>query len=57
MFSSKEERGDQMTYCLTNIEYCDFDQYGIEDVPVAAESNYSLFPFEYQHPICRYFQY
>ena len=40
----ERERGDQKGYCLTNIEYCDFDKYGIEDVPVAAESKYSLFP-------------
>ncbi len=31
-------------YCLTNIEYCDFAECGIEDVPVEQESSYSLFP-------------
>ncbi len=35
---------DHTTYCLTNIEYCDFQKFGIEDVPVAPNSIYSQFP-------------
>ncbi len=31
-------------YCLTNIEYCDFKRFDIEDVPVNAESAYSRYP-------------
>lgn len=36
--------GDQVEYCLTNIEYCDFEKFGIEDVPVGPESCYSQYP-------------
>ncbi len=42
LIETKEE--DHRAYCLTNIEYCDFDRYGIEDVPVHVQSCYSLFP-------------
>ena len=31
-------------YCLTNIEYCDFQKFSIEDVPVETGSAYSRFP-------------
>lgn len=31
-------------YCLTNIEYCDFSKFGIEDVSVSTDSPYSQFP-------------
>ncbi|MBX3718772.1 MAG: UTP--glucose-1-phosphate uridylyltransferase [Parachlamydiales bacterium] len=31
-------------YCLTNIEYCDFEKFGIEDVPVGPKSCYSQYP-------------
>lgn len=31
-------------YCLTNIEYCDFQRFAIEDVPVEPGSTYSKFP-------------
>jgi UTP---glucose-1-phosphate uridylyltransferase len=31
-------------YCLTNIEYCDFPKFQIEDVPVKPGSSYSPFP-------------
>ncbi len=32
------------TYCLTNIEYCDFPKFSIEDVPIEPGSIYSQFP-------------
>ena len=35
---------DQKEYCLTNIEYCDFEKYGIDDVPVDPLSDYSQYP-------------
>ncbi len=31
-------------FCLTNIEYCDFQKFAIQDIPENAESSYSLFP-------------
>jgi UTP---glucose-1-phosphate uridylyltransferase len=31
-------------YCLTNIEYCDFQKFDIQDVPVELGSTYSQFP-------------
>ncbi len=31
-------------YCLTNVEYCDFKKWGIEDKPAEEGSDYSLFP-------------
>ncbi len=31
-------------YCLTNIEYCDFTKYSLEDVPFEPGSSYSQFP-------------
>ncbi len=31
-------------YCLTNIEYCDFPKFSIEDIPVAKGSPYSQYP-------------
>jgi UTP---glucose-1-phosphate uridylyltransferase len=34
----------QSRYCLTNIEYCDFSKFSIEDAPVEPESPYSQFP-------------
>ncbi len=36
--------GEEVEYCLTNIEYCDFEKFGIEDVPVGRESRYSQYP-------------
>ncbi len=39
----KKEQGVKQ-YCLTNIEYCDFIKYGIEDVAEEKGGNYSLFP-------------
>ncbi len=35
---------DQIEYCLTNIEYCDFEKFGIEDVAVGPKSCYSQYP-------------
>ncbi|MBM3207248.1 MAG: hypothetical protein FJZ57_01390 [Chlamydiae bacterium] len=40
----EKENNLQKTYTLTNIEYCDFQKYGISDEPINAESNYSKFP-------------
>lgn len=34
----------QNTFCLTNIEYCDFSKSSIEDVPIEQGSLYSKFP-------------
>ena len=36
--------GDQNHLCLTNIEYCDFSKFSIEDVPIEPGSLYSQFP-------------
>ncbi len=38
------QRGDATGYCLTNIEYCDFKKFGIEDEPMYEGSCYSKFP-------------
>lgn len=38
--SAQEEK----RYCLTNIEYCDFEKYGIEDMPAEEGCAYSIFP-------------
>jgi len=38
------ERGSQKEVVLTNVEYCDFEKYAIEDKPKAENSHYSLFP-------------
>jgi hypothetical protein len=35
---------DETRYCLTNIEYCDFQKFGIADIPVTEGSTYSQFP-------------
>ena len=35
---------DGYEYCITNIEYTEFKQYGIEDVPEKPDSPYSRFP-------------
>lgn len=40
----EEELEEGFSYTLTNIEYCDFSTYGIEDAPVHEESQYSKFP-------------
>lgn len=42
MIASSQE--DTKRYCLTNIEYCDFKKFGIEDEPVGQGSCYSKFP-------------
>jgi hypothetical protein len=34
----------QSTFCLTNIEYCDFKKSSIEDAPIGQGSLYSQFP-------------
>lgn len=40
-----ESKNDEdFTYALTNIEYTEFSQKGIEDVPVTPNSPYSAFP-------------
>ncbi len=40
-----EKRGFEMSnFCLSNIEYCDFPQFSIEDVPMEPGSPYSQFP-------------
>lgn len=36
-----ERRG---SYCLTNIEYCDLDQYGLQDEPMSPWNPYSKYP-------------
>lgn len=40
----EKKEGSAFEYCLTNIEYCDFQKFGIEDRPVEEGSAYSLFP-------------
>ncbi len=40
----EEESETGFSYTLTNIEYCDFQTYGIEDEPVGLEKKYSKFP-------------
>lgn len=40
----EEELEEGFSYTLTNIEYCDFKTYGIEDAPVREGSQYSKFP-------------
>ncbi|SCA63195.1 Uncharacterized protein SCG7086_AL_00280 [Chlamydiales bacterium SCGC AG-110-P3] len=36
--------GESIDYCLTNVEYTEFSQRGIEDVPVQPGSRFSAFP-------------
>ena len=40
----EKKTGEGFEYCLTNIEYTDFKQKGIQDIPKEAESRYSAFP-------------
>ncbi len=40
----EEELEEGFSYTLTNIEYCDFKTYGIDDAPVNEKSQYSKFP-------------
>lgn len=42
LLEKKDAEGSH--FCLTNIEYCDFSKFSIEDVPVQEGSAYSLFP-------------
>lgn len=35
---------DSYEYCITNIEYTEFKQFGIEDVPEKSDSPFSCFP-------------
>jgi len=40
-----ERRSENERFCrLTNIEYCDFSRFSIEDVPIDSESPYSQYP-------------
>ena len=39
-----EQRKESVSYCLTNIEYCDFKKLGIEDKPQEKDSIYSWLP-------------
>lgn len=40
----EEEKEDGFSYTLTNIEYCDFKTYSIQDEPVHAGGRFSKFP-------------
>lgn len=40
----ERQKGDHVEYCLTNVEYTDFAQKGIEDVPAEEGSPFSAFP-------------
>jgi hypothetical protein len=40
----EEEREEGFSYTLTNIEYCDFKTYSIQDEPVAPGGSFSKFP-------------
>ncbi len=42
--SIEKRVGQKSHYCLTNIEYCDFPKFTIEDVPVEPGSAYSRYP-------------
>lgn len=35
---------NEIRYCLTNIEYCDFSKFSIQDVPTEPGGSYSRFP-------------
>lgn len=41
---TETKKGDDFEYCLTNIEYTEFEQRGIEEIPVSTGSPYSTFP-------------
>ena len=40
----EEKKGDAYEYTLTNIEYCDFQKYGIADEPSIGEVSFSKYP-------------
>lgn len=40
----EEEKSDGYCYTLTNIEYCDFSTYNIQDEPVSPGGRFSKFP-------------
>jgi UTP---glucose-1-phosphate uridylyltransferase len=40
----EKKRGNEFEYSLTNIEYTDFEQKGIQDIPEQPNSIYSAFP-------------
>ncbi len=40
----EEEKDDGFTYTLTNIEYCDFQSYSIQDEPAVKGGRFSKFP-------------
>ena len=40
----EEKKGDAYEYTLTNIEYCDFQKYGIADEPSQGEISFSKYP-------------
>ncbi len=40
----EEEKGEGYCYTLTNIEYCDFSTYNIQDEPVVPGGRFSKFP-------------
>ena len=42
LLQKKQDALDE--YCLTNVEYCDFKKWGIEDKPSQEGGDYSLFP-------------
>lgn len=42
LIETQESEG--YSYCLTNVEYTDFESKGIEDAPVSKENPYSLYP-------------
>ena len=40
-----EKKAEEETrYCLTNIEYCDFSKFSIQDIPIEPTRSYSRFP-------------
>lgn len=40
----ERNEGERYAYCISNIEYTEFAKYGINDIPIASESDFSAFP-------------
>lgn len=40
----EKQENEDCSYCITNVEYTEFEQYGIPDHPASAGSPYSTFP-------------
>lgn len=40
----RSDSHDRVNYCITNIEYTEFERHGLHDVPATEKSPYSLYP-------------